>query len=84
MIAVTLSEFRKNYKKYLDQSEKERVILTNKGKTYELLAQDRISDTDDYFSNSGVLKSIREAEEDVEAGRIRRTSAAELISRMGL
>ncbi len=84
MIAVTLTEFRKNYKEYLEKAETERVILTNKGKTYELLSQQRISDSDLYFSNPGVIAAQREAEEDERAGRVTTMTAAEAAKMLGL
>ncbi len=83
MIAVSMTEFRKHYKEYLERSETERVILTNKGKTYELLPKKRITD-EMYFSNPGVIRALRESEEDVKAGRVTRYTVEELRQRMGL
>jgi hypothetical protein len=83
MIAITLTEFRKNYKEYLERSENERVILTNKGKTYELLPKQRITD-EMYFSNPGVIERQRQAEQEEREGKGTIYTAEELRRRMGL
>ena len=83
MIAITLTEFRKNYKEYLERVETERVILTNKGKTYELLPKKRITD-EMYFSNPGVIRALRESEEELKEGKGIKMTAAEVANMLGV
>ncbi len=83
MIAITLTEFRKNYKEYLERVETERVILTNKGKTYELLPKKRITD-EMYFSNPSVLEHLRQAEQEEREGKGTVYTAEEIRRKMGL
>ncbi len=84
MIAVTLTEFRRNYKHYLERTETERVLLTNKGRTYELLSQNRIDDNDVYFSNPSVIERQRLAEDEEKAGLGRIISSDEFRQMAGL
>jgi PHD/YefM family antitoxin component YafN of YafNO toxin-antitoxin module len=83
MIAITLTEFRKHYKEYLERSKTERVMLTNKGETYELVPQKRIPN-DVYFSNPAVIRALKESEEDAKAGRVVRMTAAEVAKMLGV
>jgi hypothetical protein len=84
MIAITLTEFKRNYKTYLEKADVERVILTNKGKTYELLSQGRIIDDDAYFANTNVIERQRLAEEEEKAGLGRMISSDDFRRMAGL
>lgn len=72
MIAISTTELRKNLRKYLNLANKERVIVQcGNTETYEIVPAGKISDTDKYFSNTRLLEALKEAEEDIAAGRAR-------------
>ena len=72
MIAISTTELRKNLRKYLNLANKERVIVQcSNTERYEIVPAGRISDTDKYFSNNKLLEALKEAEEDIAAGRVR-------------
>ncbi len=70
MVAITTTELRKNFKKYFDIAQKERVVV-HYGKTqaYEIIPTQKESENDPYFSNPKLLAALKEAEEDIAAGR---------------
>jgi PHD/YefM family antitoxin component YafN of YafNO toxin-antitoxin module len=70
MIAISTTELRKNLRKYLNLANKERVIIQcGNAETYEIVPGNKISDRDDYFSDLKLLAALKEAEEDIAAGR---------------
>ena len=72
MIAISTTELRKNLRKYLNLANTERVIVQcSNTDTYEIVPAKRISDTDKYFSNPNLLEALKEAEDDIAAGRVR-------------
>ena len=72
MVAITTTELRKNFKKYFDIAQKERVVV-HYGKTqaYEIIPTLKEEENDPYFSNPKLLAALKEAEEDIAAGRVR-------------
>jgi len=53
-------------------SNNERVVIqSGKAETYEIIPAKKISGADKYFSNQGLLVALKEAEEDIPAGRVR-------------
>lgn len=73
MIAISTTELRKNLRKYLNLAQTERVIIQcGKTETYEIVPARKISDNDDYFSNPALISALKEAEEDIAEGRIRK------------
>jgi PHD/YefM family antitoxin component YafN of YafNO toxin-antitoxin module len=83
MIAVSLTEFRDHMRKYLDLAKKERVIINGKGdETFEVLSRERISDSDLYFSNAGVAEHLEKSMRSEKEGRVRKTSAKELLEKL--
>ncbi len=86
MVAITLTEFRRNYKEYLERAETEKVILTNKGRTYELMFRPRRKkmDNDTYFANPAVKERLSKSEEDFKAGRYVTISSEEFRRLAGL
>ncbi|MEI8185823.1 MAG: hypothetical protein WCG19_03905 [Chlorobiaceae bacterium] len=72
MIAISTTELRKNLRKYLNLANKERFIVQcGRTETSEMAPAKKISDTDKYFSNPKLLEALKEAEEDIAAGRVR-------------
>ena len=71
MITISKTEFRKSLSKYLKLAKKDKVIVQDSDKeTYELVPKGKQSDTDLYFENLQVLADIKEAKEDIKAGRL--------------
>lgn len=74
MIAINVTEFRGNMKKYLKIAESEKVIIHNaKGKAYAIVPVEEVEEKP--FNASSVLspeqnKAIDEALEDVRNGRV--------------
>jgi len=53
-------------------SNNERVVIqSGKAEAYEIIPAKKISGADKYFSNPGLLAALKEAEEDIAAGRVR-------------
>ncbi len=72
MIAISTTELRRNLRKYLNLSQKERVIIQcGKTETYEIIPARKISDGNDYCSSPELLDALKEAEEDIAEGRVR-------------
>ena len=72
MIAISTTELRRNLKKYLTMANKERLVVQcGKAENYEIIPAKKISDTDKYFSNPRLLAALKEAEDDIVAGRVR-------------
>ncbi len=72
MIAISTTELRRNLRKYLDMANKERVLVQcGKTEAYEIVPATKISDTDKYFSNPALLEALKEAKQDIAAGRVR-------------
>ena len=72
MRIITTAEFRKNQKTYFDLSEKERVIIT-RDKNRKPILLTPLSDeeeTEVYFSDPKILKSIQEGIKDIQEGRV--------------
>ena len=69
MIVIIPSELRGNLKKYLDFTEKERIIIQRgKSEMFELKKQEHISE-DEYFDNPKNIEAIEEGLADIKAGR---------------
>jgi PHD/YefM family antitoxin component YafN of YafNO toxin-antitoxin module len=72
MIAISTTELRKNLRKYLEMATREKVVVRfNKSETVEIVPGKNIESNDEYFSNPKLLEALREAEEDIAAGRVR-------------
>jgi antitoxin (DNA-binding transcriptional repressor) of toxin-antitoxin stability system len=86
MVAITLTEFRRNYKEYLERVESEKVILTNKGRTYELMFRPRRKkmDNDTYFANPAVREHLRQSEQEEREGKGRIMGMEEIRRQLGL
>lgn len=70
MIAISVSAFRNNMRKYLDQSKKERVIIQCRGEeTFELVPGERISDADRFFSDPTTSARISHSFEQYASGQ---------------
>lgn len=71
MITINKTEFRKGLSKYLKLAKTDKVVVQDSDKeTYELVPKGKKSDTDLYFENPQVLADIKEAKEDIKAGRL--------------
>ena len=72
MIAISKTELRKNLRKYLNIATKEKVVVQfSKTETVEIVPGNNINDNDEYFSNPKLQEALKEAEEDIAAGRVR-------------
>jgi PHD/YefM family antitoxin component YafN of YafNO toxin-antitoxin module len=72
MIAISKTELRRNLRKYLEMATREKVVVRfNKSETVEIVPGKNIESNDEYFSNPKLLEALREAEEDIAAGRVR-------------
>lgn len=73
MIAISTTELRNNLRKYLDIAKVQRVIIQcGKDETFELVPSERMSDGDRYMAIPENAAALREAIEDVKAGRVTR------------
>ena len=73
MIAISTTELRNNLRKYLDLAKIQRVIIQcGKDETFELVPSERMSDGDRYMAIPENAAALREASEDVKAGRVTR------------
>lgn len=73
MIAISTTEFRTHLRKYLDLAKVQRVIIQcGKDETFELVPSERMSDGDRYMAIPENAAALREAIEDVKAGRVTR------------
>jgi hypothetical protein len=53
-------------------SNNERVVIqSGKAEAYEIIPAKKIIGADKYFFNPGLLAALKEAEEDIAAGRVR-------------
>ncbi|MBF0585790.1 hypothetical protein INT08_00700 [Prosthecochloris sp. N3] len=72
MIAISTTELRRNLRKYLNLAQKERVIIQcGKTETYEIIPASKMTDSDAYSSNPGLIDAVKEAEADIAEGRVR-------------
>jgi PHD/YefM family antitoxin component YafN of YafNO toxin-antitoxin module len=73
MIAISTTELRRNLRKYLNLAQKERVIIQcGKSEIYAIIPARKISDNDPCFSTPELLSALKEAEEEIAEGRVRK------------
>lgn len=70
MLAISTTEFRNNLRKYLNLSNKERIIIQcGKDETYELVPSNRISDADRYMSIPENAAAVRQGITEINQGK---------------
>jgi len=77
MKTITVSEFRKNIKKYADLAKKEKVIVSRgEGKAFTIVP---IEEVEDEGYNPEFIKKILDAKKNIEKGQFTRITDAKDI-----